>query len=222
MDYRLVKQFLNKAVDAFFNFFYKIGDFFVVITELFWAFVDIWYQFFSFFGNLAQYVYYLNLYLIDRISMSNHPIFFWRKSYDSRTNAPKMAYQKGGVTRIPKKYGGGIMNSDASLISRSSSNTTVKISKPQIKPVSSISKPTFSDKKMGSYRPSSEKKNILKTILNGIAEFFIIVKEGVVKFFKKIGSFFSGKLEPVKADNSAGRKSLIDDYMKEYEKKKNR
>jgi len=35
MDYRLVKQFSNSAIDSFFNFFYKIWDFFKVLIDLF-------------------------------------------------------------------------------------------------------------------------------------------------------------------------------------------
>lgn len=221
MDYRLVKQFLNNAVDAFFNFFYKIGDFFTVCADLFWAFLDIWYMFFSFFGNLIQYVYYLNLFIIDKLSMSGNPVFFWRKSYDSKTVAPQMAYKKGGISPIPRKYGGGVGSAPSSVSpSAGLSAGSKKISMPKVK-APTIQSAAPADK-LGSYRPSSNKTNVFKVILSAVYEFFIIIKEGFAKFFKSIGLFFSGRMKPVKADSPAGRKSLIDDYMKEYEKKKSR
>jgi hypothetical protein len=67
--------------------------------------------------------------------------------------------------------------------------------------------------------------NIVKTVLEFIADFFKAVKDIIVKPFKVIADFLSGRLKPVKesevkSSGSSQKTSLIDEYMKEYEKKR--
>lgn len=215
MDYRLVKQFWNNAVDSFFNFFYKMSDFFVVFLDLGWAFFDIWYQFFAIFGNIFLYFYYLLLFILDKLSMSRAPIFFWRRTYSRKTAMPKKAYnKKSSGTIVPPNfrtsgYSSGSSSKTASVSASPSSSTAFK-------PKSSSPRPSS----FGGGRSKRRESRVLllfKKIGSFFAGFFSSIASGLGRFV----NVFLDKLKPVKDDVPAGRKSLIDDYMKEYERKKN-
>lgn len=210
MDYRLVKQFLNHAIDAFFNFFYKISDFVVVFLDLGWAFFDIWYQFFAIFGNLILYVYYLILFILDKLSVSSAPIFFWRKSYSRKTTLPKKAYSKNFSNPIPAMY--------KTSPTVKAATTTVTAASESVKSAKENVVSTFKPKSgKRSSRKESKVKIIFMKMMSSIGEGFRSFGSKLYRFWVK----FLDKLKPVKDDVPAGRKSLIDDYMKEYERKKN-
>jgi hypothetical protein len=195
MDYRLVKQFSNNAIDNFFNFFYKIADFVMVVVDMFWAFVDIWYQFFMIFINSWLYIYYLTLFAIDKLTMSK--MFFRRRS--SRHAMPGSAiYQTRIVLPVHPMYG------------------RVEIPKPAQAAAQAVqSAAAISAKSV----TGAMKKNVTKDAGESLVLFYTRLARGVSNFFKRIAAFFK-ELRPVRDETPEKKKSLIDEYMREYERKK--
>jgi len=197
MKYTLVKQFSNNSYDNFFKFFYKIVDFGKVLLDLFWAFFDIWSAFFMIFFNLFMYVYYLILFLIDWSTESRSGFFFWKKKISSVSRTPVI---------------------DNSIVPNPFIKKTTTI-----KPLSSgiSARSSFS-------RPSSARIGAKKTMGKSLAAITLSIFETFKKIilfpFTAPVSFFSRKMKPVKETASpeptSSGKSLIDEYMREYEKKK--
>jgi hypothetical protein len=195
MDYRLVKQFSNNAIDNFFNFFYKIADFAFVIVDMFWAFIDIWYQFFMIFINVWLYIYYLALFIIDKLTMSK--LFFRRAS--SRHAMPGSAVYRTNVVLPVHPMYGSITPKPAQAVAQA------------VQSVASVSAKSVK---------SAMKKNVTKDAGESLALMYTRVARSLSNFFKRIGDFFAGKLRPVREDTPEKKKSLIDEYMREYERKK--
>jgi hypothetical protein len=62
-------------------------------------------------------------------------------------------------------------------------------------------------------------------MLEFLADVFITIKDFIVKPAVYLKEFLAGKLTPVrqtdqKTDEASGKGSLIDDYLKEYEKQR--
>jgi hypothetical protein len=205
MKYSMVKQFSNSAIDNAYNFIFKIVDFAKVFYEMLWAFLEIWIAFFLIFYNAFMYLYYLLLFFLDRGVESNTSLYFSRKIPRRFSRAPSV-----GVTvdanPIPAMYGGRSLSAP-SLASRSSGPS--------------------SPAQLTSLRPSPSgagaKRNILKSFLEFFPAFFGTLKDLVVRPVQAFVNFFETRMKPVREDEAeTASKSLIDEYMKEYERKKNR
>ncbi|HEY1406035.1 MAG TPA: hypothetical protein VF857_05440, partial [Spirochaetota bacterium] len=66
------------------------------------------------------------------------------------------------------------------------------------------------------------KKNYGREIAGGFVSIVLGVSRSVKRVFQNIALVFTNKLRPVKEEESGQKKSLIDDYMREYERKKHR
>lgn len=216
----MVKQFSNKAIDNFFSFFYKIVDFFKVLLDVFYAFLDIWAQFFGIFGNLFLYCYYLVLFIIDKSTENRGRFFTWRRIQVSKAYMPAKAYNKDIDNPIPAMYGVTKKTVESTVsTAKSMTSSAVKATGNIAK---SASESTQQLSRVISVKPSGGKINFWKRS----AETFIDIVQGIqkllVKPFKFIINIFANKLQPVKEDEANASKgaSLIEEYMREYEKKR--
>lgn len=187
MKYTVVKQLYNNSIDNFNNFFYKILDFFKVLNLAFWAFIEIWAELFSGIFNIFLYLYYLILFLLDKLLEAQPSLAFWRTT---STTAP-LSLKKG--------YGAQIFSKPASLSS----------------PSASWRAPVITSENL-SRAPKGAKTSIIRSIS---------VFTG--KIIDQLKVFFTGIFQKtrkatlkIKPKEEEGSKGLIDEYLKEYEKKK--
>lgn len=213
MKYSMVKQFSNAAIDNVFTFFFKIVDFGKLMVEVFWAFLDIWIAFFLIFANIFMYIYYLFLFLIDSGSEAAPPAAFsGRQKYQKSSKIPAVSISSS-PNPIPAMYRVTQKVSD----SAKTFNDTVDNVASKTAVTAQKALPTLKPSGGGS------KRNITKSVLEFIADFFKAVKDIITKPFTVVSGFLSDRLKPVKesenkASESRATTSLIDDYMKEYEK----
>jgi hypothetical protein len=202
MDYRMVKQSWNSSVDNFFNFFYKISDFLRVSVDLFWAFFDIWYNFVMIFVNIFKYFYFMLLFIIDTMTMNRYSLFFWQKSRVRLSKKPVTVFDPSKPNPIPAMFGksGGAVSMTVSAAGSAVASTT--------QAVKSMSAATIT----GSARPSGGRINIFRKIAEFFADIFKAVAERITRMFKGLFTLLARKLTPVKEDEVAGRKSLLDQY----------
>jgi len=209
MKYTIVKQFSNQAIDNMYNFIFKIVDFGKLSYEAFWGFLEIWIAFYLILYNFIMYFVYIFLFMLDRgADESRSTLVFWKKSSGRMSTTPNVKITKSSFNPVPKMYGG--------------SGTISKPVKSSIEAVASVTKDTISSIKTSAPK-SGLKKNWLKIILESIANFFIVLGEIILKPFKAFINFFEDKMKPVKEGDSKKapqRESLIDSYLKEYEKSK--
>jgi hypothetical protein len=206
MNYTLVKQFSNNAVDNFYNFFYKFVDFFKILIEVFWAFYEIWEAFFLIFYNAFMYVYYFILFVIDKSTESQSTIFFWRRLPRRAAFKPSSVLTRDSLNPIPAMYGKHSASKIADITSSAGSIAGKTVSR-------------AADKLR--VAPSGAKVDIGKRIL----EFFANIIEGLknifVNPFKRAADSILKVMKPVKEEEASPKSvSLIDEYMKEYERKK--
>lgn len=195
MNYTVVKQFYNNAIDNFFNFFYKIIDFGKVLVELFWAFYEIWESFFLIFINLIKYAYYIILFIVDRSTQSRWTVFFWRRLPRRVAYVPSKVYVKDTYNPVPAMYG-----RTATTTSRAAAVT-----------------PDASQQLRSA--PSGGRISVLRRILEFLGSLFSTMGAIIMWPIRGISAFLSGRLKPVR-EGATGQKSLIDEYLKEYEEKK--
>jgi hypothetical protein len=208
MDYRLVKQYLNDAIDNFFNFFYKIADFGKVLIDTGLSFYDIWYNFVMFFVNLFLYVYFLLLYAIDRMSMSDTPLFFWRRKGTSTRRDFQRAYNRNMINPVSGMYAKPTGKSVTTPISSGTSqNSSTKASSGNVQSSSASSVVAAR---------VTVKTNLFSRFFSAIGNIIAGIFIGIFTLFKNLWEFLISKLKPVK-EQPVGRKNLIDDYMKQYE-----
>lgn len=217
MDYRLVKQYLNDAIDNFFNFFYKIMDFGKVLFDTLLAFGEIWYHFFMFFVNIFLYCYYLFIYGIDKLTLSSAPVFFWKKSGSSTRGefVKSKAYNRTSFSPASGAFG-----SAARETYRTGTNIASTVAETASSAVNST---------VGTAQAAAESvvaSHVSPRGTNLIVRFFSFIGRGIAGFFMAIGRVFSSfwsfilsKMVPVK-EQPVGRKNLIDDYLKNYDQKK--
>lgn len=217
MKYSMVKQFSNAAIDNVFNFGFKIVDFGKLMVEVFKAFLDIWIAFFLIFFNIFMYIYYFFLYLIDRGAESGPPTpLRKRQKFQKKSKIPTVSISKApnpipAMYRVTQKAAG------------SAKTFTEKVDSAASKAVETAQKALPPVKPSG----GGSKRNIVKSVLEFIVDFFKAVKDIIFKPFTAIADFLAGRLKPVKeierkSSESRGQTSLIDDYMKEYEKSRRR
>jgi len=218
MKYSMVKQFSNAAIDNMFSFVFKIVDFGKLLIEVFWAFIDIWIAFFGIFYNFFMYFYYMFLFMIDRGSESSGPALRSRRKSQKVSRIPSVSIDRT-PSLIPSMYRVKTAAGDTGkTISASVGSVTAKTADSVQKVLSPIKAPMKST-------PKGSKKPFFKSLFEFIVDYFVTVKEILTKPFILIAEFFAGKLTPVKENEpkEQGRRiSLIDQYMKEYEKQKKR
>lgn len=205
MKYSLVRQFSNNMIDNFFKFFYKIADFARLWIDVFWAFFAIWEAFFLIFYNIFMYIYYLFLFIIDKSTESQSTVYFWRRLPKRVPFTPSRVYVKDSPNPIPGLYGSQAaeMLSKAGSTIASAASRTVSGSAERLK---------------GS--ASGARGSIVKKIL----EFFGNIIGSIAGLFtgvrKSVGETIARRMKPVPEEAVQGGGSLIDQYMREYEKKK--
>ena len=202
MKYSMVKQFYNGALDNIYNFIFKWVDFGKTLIESFWAFVEIWEAFFLVFYNLFMYIYYFFLYLIDRGAETGQSSVLSRRNMPSmKSAAPSLNLSKGGANPIPAAYG--MASSAATKASKAAENVSSTVKNATLKPAS-----------------VKARRSPGRAILEFFAKLFEFIKNLFLKPIRAMGNFFGPKLKPVKEDTvpgTPGKRSLIDEYMKEYE-----
>ena len=208
MKYSMVKQFSNSAIDNAYTFVFKIVDFAKIFYEMLWAFLEIWIAFFLIFYNAIMYVYYLFVFALDRGVESNTSMFFMRKIPKRISRTPAVMISNA-PNPIPAQY----------LV------RAPKVSAPSVPSFSgsSLSTPTTLTPLRGARPGAGAKRNIVKSILEFFANIVLWNKGVVTSPAKTFLDFFETKMKPVRQEEPEKKSdSLIDQYMKEYEKKKAR
>lgn len=217
MDYRVVKQYLNDAIDNFFKFMYKTADFGKVLVDTGLAFFEIWYNLAMFFVNLFLYLYYLILLAIDRMSMSSAPVFFWRRKGRATRQDFSRAYNRNMVNPVSGMYAkSGTYSSVSSAVADSAGWAAKSVADTAASAAGSVQSAAES---VVAAKVSVKRPNIFGRFFRGIGSIFAAIFKGIFGFFKAIWRFILSKLKPVK-EKPVGRKNLIDDYMKQYETRK--
>jgi len=204
MKYTLVKQFSNSAIDNIFEFGFKIVDFGKIFWETMVAFTEIWVAFFLIFYNFFMYFYYLILFALDWGTESNTTVFFWRRSSAARSRAPSVVITRG-PNPVPSMYVPSkpkVVESALSAFADTASSVGSTVGRIKSS-------------------PSGAKRSIIKTILQLIVDFFGLLKKIILGPVKMTAGIFEKKMKPVRDDETkAGSRSLIAEYMKEYEGKR--
>ncbi|HQO39088.1 MAG TPA: hypothetical protein PK986_01340 [Spirochaetota bacterium] len=216
MKYSMVRQFSNASIDNIFIFFWKIVDFGKLLIEVWWGFYDIIAAFFLIFYNFFMYIYYLFLFIIDRGSESGGPVTMATRSRSTaKSKIPSVLIDKT-PTPIPAMF----RTKSPSTISSSTANLASTITAKTSESVQAALKPVKS-----SPSGTGAKSSFFKSMLEFLADIFITIKDFIVKPAVYFKEFLSGKLTPVretdqKTNETSGKGSLIDDYLKEYEKQR--
>ncbi len=205
MNYSLVKQFANNAIDNFFNFFYKWVDFFKLLLDVLLAFLDIWVTFFQIFSNAYMYVYYLILFFIDKSTQSSSGFYFWRRIPKRVAYTPSKVYVKEIHNPVPGMYGKKAAGAAAKTASASTQAVRETVS--------------ATIQKFGN-RPSGVKTDRLKKILEFFRELFVSIKKFIMAPVHTVAEFIVRKMKPPREEEPASNKRLIDEYMREYERKR--
>ncbi|TAL31026.1 MAG: hypothetical protein EPN93_18555 [Spirochaetes bacterium] len=219
MKYLLVRQFYNNSIDNFFNFFNRIVDFGKLLVETFLVFMDIWYQFFMIFINIFRYFYYLVLFGIDKSTESRSTIIFWRKLPERNPFQPGRVFTREIHNPIPAAYG----RHAAAAVSQ---GATVAVSgirgiRGTVGTVASAaSSVTSAGGKLLKPSAGAAKRSFGK----GFLQFFADLASGIKTFFMKparlIADTVMRRMKPVKDEEPGVAGSLIEQYLKEYEKKR--
>ncbi len=216
MKYSMVRQFSNASIDNIFIFFWKIVDFGKLLIEVWWGFYDILAAFFLIFYNFFMYIYYLFLFLVDRGSESGGPVTMATRSRSSAKSKIPTVRIDNSPTPIPAMF----RVKTPSSISSNTANIASTVTAKTAETVQTALKPLKS-----SVSGSGAKSSFFKSILEFFADIFITIKDFIVKPAVYFKEFISGKLTPVresdlKTNEASAKGSLIDDYLKEYEKQR--
>lgn len=206
MRYSVVKQFSNQAIDNIFSFIFKWVDCGKMFLEFLWSFLEIWIAFFLIFYNIAMYFYYLVLFFVDRSAESSTSMFRIRGSYSTSSNIPRFDISKAPLT-VPPMYGGA-----AKAVTAAAGTVMNKTAGAATQTLSSL-------KSTADY---GAKKSFMKSILSGIIDIFRALGKALILPFKKLVLLFDRgvDLRKQREGDSDKSKSLIDEYIKEYEQKK--
>lgn len=206
MKYSMVKQFSNNMIDNMFNFVFKWVDCGKMFVEFLWSFLEIWMAFFMIFYNAFMYVYYLFLFAIDRGTEESTSMFRIRGTYTKASYMPKVTISST-PNPIPAKYGPvKAASSVASTVSSAAKTAASSI------PSARTSVPGAGAKKSIFKGPLSAIIDFFKAIPGTLAKPFIIIKD---LFMKR-----TNRAKEQEAEAAAQSRSLIDDYIKEYEKRR--
>ena len=209
MKYAIVKQFYNNAIDNIFKFIFKIVDFGKILYEALWGFLEIWFSFYMIFYNFFMYFYYLILYGIDRgADESRTTVLFWKRLPRRVSSAPVLTIPKG-PNPIPAMYG-----KTHAVVTQSAGNV-LSATKSVVDTSVSSGKSFLSS--------SGGKRSFFKSFGEGLLNFFGALGRIFMKPFETFTNFFNRKLKPVREEEEKSdqkSRSLIDEYMKEYERRR--
>lgn len=204
MRYTMVKQFSNGVIDNIFSFLFKWVDCGKMFLEFLWSFIEIWMAFFLIFYNVFMYVYYLFLFLIDRGTESSSGMFRMRGIYTKPSSMPKFEVSRGATT-VPPQYGRQAVGKVADAVMNKTAGAASQ---------------TFT-----SLRTSASagiKKSAAKTFFSSMVDLFKSIGRIAAAPFKKLVLLFDrgAALRNQRGAEKDKSKSLIDEYIKEYEHKK--
>jgi hypothetical protein len=202
MRYTVVKQFSNGFIDNIFSFFFKWVDCGKMFLEFLLSFLEIWIAFFLIFYNAFMYVYYLFLFAIDRGTESSTGMFRIR-GYTKTSYMPRVEVTKVPST-VPGMYGGA-----ARAAADAAAATAATATEAATQTLTAI--------RSGMKRSSI--RNFFGTLfdaLKAVGSFFILPFKKLVLLFDR-GKELRRKREEEKSGES---KSLISEYIKEYEQKR--
>ena len=193
MNYSVVKQFYNHFIDNIYNLFFKIIDFFKILWEALFAFLEIWEIFFSIFFNLFMYFYHLFLFSIDR-SLDTNP--FPKRSSGKQRYTPQRGFGRDAVSSIRNAFSSGVSSGVRPAADVFSKAGSTRISRPH----------------------SGAKTSVIKETLKGIAGIFAEIFHMITGIFRKIIGGMPDMSKAVKKEQDfTQKKGLIDEYIKEYE-----
>ncbi len=205
MKYSLVRQFSNNTIDNFFKFFYKIADFARIWVEVFWAFFEIWEALFLIFFNIFMYIYYLILFVIDKSTESQSTVYFWRRLPKRVPFTPSRVYVRDSPNPVPGLYG----SQAADMISKAGSAIA-----------STAARTVSSSAERLQRSASGARGSIIKKTLEFFGNMISSIAGPFTGLRKSVGDTIARKMKPVPEEPAQRGGSLIDQYMKEYEKKK--
>jgi hypothetical protein len=167
-----------------------------------WSFIEICIAFLLIFYNIYMYIYYFFLFLIDRGSETSSGVFRLRGTYGKTSHVSKFEIT-GGPTIIPPMYGS-IQKFDSVVNKTATGAAGIML------------------KTVRSSAPKGIKKSTPVKSLNSFFDALISFSQIIVYPFKKLVLLFDRGMEirnerETKPDD---RKSLIEEYIKEYEQKK--
>lgn len=188
MKYTVVKQLLNNSIDNFNNFIFKIVDFGKILNMAFWAFLDIWYTLISAFVFLFLYLYYIILFILDKLLGVQSSLTFWQK------------FRTPGTLSMRRGYG------DVA--------TSIAAAKAAASPAPGITA-SFSRAPVGA------KISLSKKILDFISNIYNSASDVIKKGIMSLSNIGIKRVKPPEDDDKKSKgKGLIEEYLKEYEKKR--
>jgi hypothetical protein len=204
MKYTMVKQFSNGVIDNIFSFLFKWVDCGKMFLEFLWSFIEIWIALFLIFYNAFMYVYYLFLFFIDRGTETSSGMFRMRGIYSKSSSMPKFEVSRGPTT-VPPQYGRQAVSKAADAVMTKTAGAAAQ---------------TFT-----SLRASASagiKKSLAKRFFSSIVDFFKLLGRLAAAPFKKLILLFDrgAELRNQREAEKDKSKSLIDEYIKEYEHKR--
>jgi hypothetical protein len=207
MKYTVVKQFSNGVIDNFFSFIFKWADCAKMFVEFLWSFLEIWIAFFLIFYNALMYVYYILLFFIDRGTESSTGLFSLRGTHGKVSTIPKFELTKGPST-VPGMYGSRAVSAAAGTITA--------------KTAMAASQTLASVRSAGTVASRGLKQSAIKSFFGAVLDFFKSLGRLIAAPFKKLVLMFDRgvALRNQREAESDKSKSLIDEYIKEYEQKK--
>jgi hypothetical protein len=200
MNYTLVKQFSNNAVDNVYIFFYKTVDFFKILFQTLIAFYEIWEAFFLIFYNIYKYFQYLLIFAVDKSTESESTFYFWKRIPVKVSYKPSSVLARDSFNPVPAMYG------KHAAAKFSGSGTAAKTA-------------VISAARKLQVAPSGAKIDITRRVLEFFENIFKSIMNILFKPVDTISDFISRRMKPVKEEPPKSG-SLIDEYMKEYERKK--
>ncbi len=207
MRYTVVKQFSNGVIDNLFSFVFKWVDCGKMFLEFLWSFLEIWIAFFLIFYNAFMYVYYLFLFFIDRGAESSAGMFRLRGTYSGSSMMPKFEITRSPST-VPPQYGSQVVSKTAEAVVNKTAGAAAQT--------------LNAFRSGGSAAARGMKQSRIKDFFSVIVDFFKFLGGILVLPFKKLVLLFDRGKE-IRNQREAGddsSKSLIDEYIKEYEQKR--
>jgi hypothetical protein len=205
MKYTVVKQFSNGFIDNIFSFMFKWVDCGKMFLEFLWSFLEIWIAFFLIFYNAAMYVYYLFLFFIDRGTESSSGMFRLRGSYSKTSYMPKFEVTRVPTT-VPGMYGGA---------ARAAADATTAVAATATE---AATQTLTSIRSAAQGMKKSAVREFFSSVLDGLGALWSFL---LLPFKKLVLLFDRGAdLRRQREEESPESKSLINEYIKEYEQKR--
>ena len=186
-----------------------MGGFFQILLDAFLAFIDIWVTFFQIFSNAYLYVYYLLLLGIDKSTQSSSPFFLRRRLPTRVAYTPSKVYIREMHNPVPRMYSAKSATAAAETVTKAAASSG--------KAVKETVSATI--QKFGN-RPSGVRPDRMKKLLEFFAGIFKTIKTFITSPVRSVAEFIVRKMRPVREEASGESKSLIDEYMREYERKR--